>query len=364
MNIAVSTVLALTAGLLLNFLVLVPLIVASYRRSGGFSRTRFLGWVAAGFFFVAIWAYTLFPLPDGAYTCRSPIWNPLDSVTDVIRLQGESSSLLTNRAFLQLALNVVLFVPLGFLARALLGLGILASTAVGFAVSLLVEVTQLTGVFGAFPCAYRFFDTGDLVTNTTGALLGAIVGLLVMGRAHRGAADRLPGELIEVPVEMTLGRRLFAMVADLTMLGLVQILASLTALVLQGVFGVDVSASWTRSLSLVVAFLLQAVSVYAGGVTLGERAVLIRAREAEAVGFMGIIARRTARLLFGIGGFTLLALWEFGGLLQFVLGVTALVFAFRSSEHRGLGQWLAGSRPRAVEREEREARDVVRSRHR
>ncbi|MBB2957916.1 hypothetical protein ACFPRL_17505 [Pseudoclavibacter helvolus] len=43
MNIAFSTALALGAGLLLNFLVLVPLIVFSYRRSGGFSRARFLG---------------------------------------------------------------------------------------------------------------------------------------------------------------------------------------------------------------------------------------------------------------------------------------------------------------------------------
>lgn len=351
MNIAFSTALALGAGLLLIFLVLVPLIVFSYRRSGGFSRARFLGWVAAAFFFVAIWAYTLFPLPDGAYTCHSPIWNPMDSIADVIRLQGEGSSFLTNRAFLQLALNVVLFLPLGFLMRALLGLGVLASTAVGFVLSLLIEVTQLTGAFGAFPCAYRFFDTGDLITNTTGALLGAIVGLLVMRRAHRGAADRLPGDVVEVPVEMTLGRRLFAMVADLTIFGLLLVVAGLVALVLQGVFGVDVTEGWAWYPSTVVAFVLQAISLYAGGVTLGERAVLIRVREADAAG-TARFARRTSRLLLGIGGFTLLGLWQYGGFLQFLLGVAALVYAFRSEEHRGLGQWVAGSRPIAVERKE------------
>lgn len=359
MNIAFSTALALGAGLLLNVLVLVPLIVVSYRRSGGFSRARFLGWVAAGFFFIAIWAYTIFPLPDGAYTCHSPIWNPLDSVADVIRLQGESSSLLTNRAFLQLALNVILFLPLGFLMRALLGLGVLASTVVGFALSLLIEVTQLTGAFGAFPCAYRFFDTGDLVTNTTGAFLGAAVGLLVMRRAHRGAADRLPGETVEVPVEMTLGRRLFAMVADLTILALLVIAAGLVTLVLRGVFDVGVTADLARVAPIVAAFAAQAISVYAGGVTLGERAVLIRVREAAAAGAGGRLARRSARLLLGIGGFTLLGLWQYGGFLQFLLGVAALVFAFRSEQHRGLGQWMAGSWPIAVEREERAAREFV-----
>ncbi|PPF45343.1 hypothetical protein C5B85_07115 [Pseudoclavibacter sp. AY1F1] len=359
MNIAFSTALALGSGLLLNFLALVPLIVLSYRRSGGFSRARFFGWAAAGFFFVAIWAYTLFPLPDGAYSCHAPIWNPLDSVADVIRLQGEGSSLLANRAFLQLALNVVLFLPLGFLMRALLGLGVLAATAVGFSLSLLIEVTQLTGAFGVFPCAYRFFDTGDLVTNTTGALLGAIVGLLVMRRVHRGAADRLPGDMVEVPVGMTLGRRLFAMVADLTILGLLLIGAGLVTLVLRGVFDVHVTAPLAWIPPTIVAFLLQAISVYAGGVTLGERAVLIRVREADAVAAGARFARRTARLLFGIGGFMLLGLWQFGPILQFLLGVAALVFAFRSEEHRGLGQWMAGSRPVAVEREERAAQVFV-----
>lgn len=352
MNIAASTVLALGTGLLLNFLALVPLIVFSYRRSGGFSRARFLGWVAAAFFFVAIWAYTLFPLPDGAYNCHAPIWNPLDSVADVIRLQGESSSLLTNRAFLQLALNVALFLPLGFLLRALLGLGVLTSTAIGFGFSLTIEVAQLTGAFGLFPCAYRFFDTGDLITNTTGTLLGAVVGLLVMRRAHRGAADRLPGEAVEVPVEMTLGRRLFAMLADLTIFGLLLVAAGLVVLALRAVFEVQVSANVAWFAPTMLAFVLQAVSVYAGGVTLGERAVLIRVSEVDAPGFAGRFVRRSARLLLGIGGFLLLGLWEYGGFLQFLLGVAALVFAFRSADHRGLGQWVAGMRPLPVERED------------
>ena len=63
-------------------------------------------------------------------------------------MKGEGSAFLANRAFQQLALNVVLFLPLGFLMRTLLGLGVLASTAVGFVLSLLIEVTQLKGELG------------------------------------------------------------------------------------------------------------------------------------------------------------------------------------------------------------------------
>ena len=43
---------------------------------------------------------------------------------------------------------------------------------IGFLASLLIEVTQLTGIFGLYPCAYRFFEVDDLITNTTGTLLG------------------------------------------------------------------------------------------------------------------------------------------------------------------------------------------------
>src|SRR5690606_27048173 len=94
---------------------------------------------------------------------------------------------LTHPAMLQLLFNVLLFIPLGFFVRVLAGRGIFTALFVGFGVSLLVETTQLTGVWGVYPCAFRFFDVGDLTTNTLGALLGAVFGL-VIPRAHRGLA--------------------------------------------------------------------------------------------------------------------------------------------------------------------------------
>ena len=72
-----------------------------------------------------------------------------------------------------LPLNVLLFIPLGMFVRHLLGRGFLATVAIGGAVSVFIELTQLTGDWGLYPCAYRFFSTSDLITNTIGAGIGA-----------------------------------------------------------------------------------------------------------------------------------------------------------------------------------------------
>ena len=56
----------------------------------------------------------------------------------------------------------------------------------GFGLSLTVELTQLTGLWGLYPCPYRQFDVDDLILNTTGVALG-----FALVRGWRGA--RLAG---------------------------------------------------------------------------------------------------------------------------------------------------------------------------
>src|SRR5699024_373073 len=120
-----------------------------------------LGTAALSVYAVALVAYTLLPLPDSS-TCvgRSgailqPV--PLATLTDIADLaatHGPTSSIALFAAA-QPVLNVVLFVPLGVLVRAMAGRGITVATLTGLAVSVLVETTQYTGVFGLVGCAYR-----------------------------------------------------------------------------------------------------------------------------------------------------------------------------------------------------------------
>ena len=56
----------------------------------------------------------------------------------------------------------------------------------GFGLSLTVELTQLTGLWGLYPCPYRQFDVDDLILNTTGVALGFAVVRLAQSWAGGG----------------------------------------------------------------------------------------------------------------------------------------------------------------------------------
>ncbi len=101
--------------------------------------------------------------------------NPLNVISEarLERAGGGWSAVLRNGDVQDLFLNVLLFIPLGLFVRHLFKRGLLATVAIGAAVSLVIELTQLTGNWGLYPCAYRFFSISDLITNTLGAGIGA-----------------------------------------------------------------------------------------------------------------------------------------------------------------------------------------------
>ena len=68
--------------------------------------------------------------------------------------------------------NVLLTVPFGLYLRYLFHRPWWQALAMGFALSLFFEVSQLSGLFGLYEHPYRLFDVDDLITNTTGAMLG------------------------------------------------------------------------------------------------------------------------------------------------------------------------------------------------
>ena len=182
-NEVYSAAIAIGRGVLVGTALFVPFVAVSYRRRGRLTLGRSALWAAALVYFLSIWTYTLLPLPDAAFYACAGV--NLDVFAFVDDLRAARS--VTDFAVLQLALNVLLFLPLGFFLRVLGGRGILTALLVGFGVSLVIETTQLTGVWGIYPCAYRVFDVDDLLMNTLGAATSARSGSSSTSRARRPA---------------------------------------------------------------------------------------------------------------------------------------------------------------------------------
>lgn len=137
-----------------------------------------------------IMVFTLFPLRhQEPFSCsRDPLRTiPFHSFAEVLDLaSGQSfTATLMSSQFLQIVCNILLFMPLGFLARAVFKRSLLGSTLLATGFSLAIELTQLTGIWGMYDCAYRIFDVDDLITNTAGGLLGAVVALAWISARRR-----------------------------------------------------------------------------------------------------------------------------------------------------------------------------------
>ncbi|WP_273394656.1 VanZ family protein [Thermophilibacter mediterraneus] len=207
-----------------------PILAWLYHRDG---RLRFASAVStylAVLYVLGLGCFTLWPLPSGdsglGITYGVP-WqlDPLAFVGDFAR-EGVST-------LPQIAFNVVLFMPLGFIAGRLLRWGPWRSVAAGLAASLVIEVAQGTGLFGVYPYAYRTADVDDLIYNTLGAALGwacaaALARVLPPGAlAEEGEVTHDPGFV----------RRCVALWLDTLVVGLASLAAGGVAGILLGAAG-------------------------------------------------------------------------------------------------------------------------------
>lgn len=344
-----STWVAILLGSLLAFLCFIPLVAHRYRRAGRLRLVDLLILLAVTVCSVALWSYTLIPLPESAtYRCIGANLRPFEFVADIA---ANHHAPLANHAFLQAAFNVVFFMPLGFFLRLLTRLGTWTITGLGFLTSLAIETTQLTGVWGLFRCAYREFDVDDLILNTTGALLGCLVALPVARVVRR---QRTPPAATTVSI----GRRLVGVLVDLSavfLIGLTCVVAWRTlALYVLGL-SVDALPGWADQLAFIgVSLALEGFWVLARGQTVGEDVVMLQ--PVARAGRRGI--SRLVKFATGVGGYLLLLsdLVPSGWWLA-LFAVASTGWAIWSRDHRGMSHTLAGMELR-IERPD-DARDAA-----
>ena len=129
-----------------------------------------VGWAAVTVF------VTLLRSESGEFAARQ--WN-----LQLFRAWREAYQRFTLQIWLNVLLNIALFVPLGFLLPLLSKLfrKWYATLSAGFVVSLLIELTQLLTARG-------MCDVDDLFTNTLGAMLGWCAAMFVLALHQKSRA--------------------------------------------------------------------------------------------------------------------------------------------------------------------------------
>ncbi|MGB5953639.1 MAG: VanZ family protein [Ornithinimicrobium sp.] len=148
---------------------------------------------AAGYA-AALVAYTILPLPAAAEMERrcadgagaQAQWVPLHFVVDLGQEAGSGVvGLLFDPVLRQVLLNIVLFVPLGYGLRMLGSWSSPAIVAIALACSAVIEVSQGTGLWFIYDCAYRVMDVDDVLANTAGAATGLTLAIWVRAKLSR-----------------------------------------------------------------------------------------------------------------------------------------------------------------------------------
>lgn len=333
-------VLATVLGTGVAIVLLLPVAAVQYRRDGRLEARDLAILLSGAVYGLALWTYTLLPMPvDGDFACAGRQTTPFDTIGAIAWRDAGSRDglavLVRDPAFLQVALNVLLFVPLGYYVRQVLRRGVVVATLAGFAISLLIETTQATGVWHLYDCAYRLFDVDDLIINTLGATAGSLVAAVFVRRTRPE---------VVWPTSLTVGRRYVGMVCDVlfvVLLGAVLVVAyrGVHLYVLETPFA-DLRTAPQRWLQWGVPGALEVLSVLLAGRTIGEWVVSVRA----VAGRVPAPVARVVKLLTGVGPFLVLAAvpggWTVPLLLAFaiVTGVAVL----RSRSRRGLSHALAG----------------------
>ena len=163
------------------------LVILGLGRLAGHSLIRWLPVIASITFF--FWL-TQHPFPDPArMLCPNPAMTPrltpfvfLDTIAE--HWTGRNTRGLREIELASALMNFVLCMIIGA-TLAWRGVPVLWAALVGAGLSLFVELTQLTGTWGIFPCAYRQFDVDDLILNIGGVAAGAALAATVLRLTRR-----------------------------------------------------------------------------------------------------------------------------------------------------------------------------------
>lgn len=271
---------------MIAFIITIPYLIWHYHKYGSVLLFRavilysFILYLLCAFFLVIL------PLPSIAEVARlhkpSMQLIPFQFVSD-IEMYTEFSvwtpstywDSFFNGAFLQVVFNILMFIPFGIYLRYYYQKNFLECFLLSLSLSLFFEITQLTGLYGIYPRAYRLFDVDDLMLNTVGGLLGFIIEPVLVFLLP--TKDKLNELSYEKGMKVTTFRRMMGTGIDwffiFTVLFLIEYFTKQIKII-----NIMLLASWKDAVIYFAIIMLyfMVLPYLLGGYTLGKRIVNIK----------------------------------------------------------------------------------------
>lgn len=166
----------------LAFLITLPYLLLQYHKYGSVPLIRssivytFILYLLTAYFLVIL------PLPNKEEVLMMPTkvpqLIPFTFIGDFIEAFKEISgvlSFLKSPIVYTTLFNIAITIPFGIYLRYYFKKKWYTTIIYTFLLSLYFEITQLTGLYGLYPKAYRLFDVDDLIINTLGGLIGYLI---------------------------------------------------------------------------------------------------------------------------------------------------------------------------------------------
>lgn len=166
----------------LAFLITLPYLLFQYHKYGSVPLIRssivytFILYLLTAYFLVIL------PLPSREevlnMSTKTPQLIPFVSMTSFFEALKNSNGILSffkSPIVYTTLFNIAITIPFGVYLRYYFKKKWYVTILYTFLLSLFFELTQLTGLYGIYPKAYRLFDVDDLIVNTLGGLIGFLI---------------------------------------------------------------------------------------------------------------------------------------------------------------------------------------------
>lgn len=261
---------------IIAFFFTLPYLIYQYRKYGSIPILRSLIFYSFILYLLCVYFLIILPLPSitevaklTTPTTQLTPFHFIKELSQMISIDWNKLStyynLLKNQSFYIVLFNILLTIPFGVYLHYYFECKWYKVLIYSFLLSLFFELTQLTGLYGIYPRAYRLFDVDDLILNTTGAMIGYLITPIFLWVLP--SRKQLDQKSFEKGVRVTLFRRAISYCIDFFFLSILILIIS--------IFTYKTKLSnYTLLISIIIYYLI--IPLIIDGKTLGKIIVKLK----------------------------------------------------------------------------------------